>query len=70
MTDLFVRIAVCQVHCCSKSTVCYDIVLSHLLKLFEGENLVKETVTGCSFYFSTCNPESSLIADEIQQLTF
>lgn len=53
-----------------KSTVCYDIVLSHLLMLFEGVNLVKETGTGCSFYFSTCNPESSLIADEIQQLAF
>lgn len=64
------RIAVCQVHCCSKSTVCYEIVLSHLLVLFGGENLVKETGTGCSFYFSTCNPESPLIADEIQQLTF
>lgn len=64
------RIAVCQVHCCSKRTVCYDTVLSHLLMLFEGENLVKETGTGCSFYFSPCNPESSLIADEMQQLTF
>lgn len=70
MSDLFVRVAVCQVHCYSTSTVCYDIVLSQLLMLFEGENLVKETGTGCPFYFSTCNPESSQMADEIQHLTF
>lgn len=42
MADLLESAAFCQVRCCNKSTVCYDIVLSHLLMLFEGENVVKK----------------------------
>lgn len=69
MTDLFERAAFCQAHCNNQSTVHYDIVLSHLLMLFEGENLVKKLEQDVHF-ISVFVIVSHLIADEIRKLTF